>query len=171
MTGINTHFRLALLSILALLLMGTLSFAFYKLRAENLETARLLGVLQESEKKEETARKVRELQESASADIAAFEALALSPETLVPTIESIEDAGRALGLATEIVSVTREGEAGAGTQTVKIVVESTGSWRGNFLFLKALENLPQRAKIESTHFSKAESLWRSRMELTLLSFD
>lgn len=171
MTSNNTRLRLILLSTLTLLLLVSLCFAFYKLRAENLDTTRLINLTDELERKESVARVVRELQKNASADIAAFEALTLSSETLVPTIESIESAGRALGLSTEITSLKREGEESAAARVVKMVVESSGSWSGNFSFLKALENLPQRVKIEGVYLSKSDSVWRSSIELTLSSLD
>lgn len=166
----NTTLRLVFLSVLALALLGFLGFGFYRLWMENQETARLTNLFEEAGKKEAANQRALQIRESALAEVTAFEAIALASQNLVPTIESIEDAGRSLGLTTKIASV-EEGEAGSSNQAVKIVVESSGSWRGNFTLLKALESLPQRIKIESASLSKSESSWRSRIELTLLSLD
>jgi hypothetical protein len=152
-------------------MLGVLAYQLYDLRKENAEIFRLSGLSQEIEKEEILAESIEELQEEAGEEITAFEILTASQETLVPTIESIESAGRSLGLETEITSVKRSETPGVSVQTIEIVVESLGSWRGNFSLLKILESLPHRVNIESAQLSKIETGWRSRVALSLQSFD
>jgi hypothetical protein len=161
----NTKLRLILVSAGVCILLGVLGFALYRLKIENTETVRLESLVRDLEKKEETVRMVREIRERSKEDIAALEVIA-SSDALLPTIENIEAAGESLGLSTEIASVEREGEEG-GIQGIRIVVESTGTWKANFLLLKSLETLPQQVKVGSVYLSKTESLWRSNIELTL----
>lgn len=170
MTLNNTQSRLVLISLFALALFALLLFGFYRIYLENRETARLLTLAGEGERREILNEQIKALREKSSAEIAAFETLGLSTETLVPTIESIEAAGRALGLETEITSVERAGPEGAPAQ-VKISVESRGSWRGSFSLLKALESLPQKVVIERALLSKTAAGWRSQIDLSLQSFD
>jgi hypothetical protein len=165
MISLNTKLRLLLASVGVIVLLGLLCFALYRLKVENTETVRLENLAEDVEKKEETVRMVRELRDKFKEDIAALEALG-SSDSLLPTIENIEAAGETLGLSTEIASVERESEEGK-AQAIRIIVESTGSWKANFLLLKSLEALPQKVNIGSVYLSKFESLWRSNIELTL----
>lgn len=160
-----------MLALTALGLMALLVFSFYQIFSMNRETARLMALAETTEKEKELAKTISNLRENANADIAAFESLGLSTEKLVPTIESIEAAGRALGLDTEITSVKREGKEGSALQVIKISLDSSGPWKGNFSLLKALENLPQRVIVESARLSQTESAWRSEIVLSLQSLD
>lgn len=172
MTLTSSKIKLTSLSLLALILVLLVFWAIYQIRAENEETSRLLNTVNQAAQNELQAKAVRVLQDTALAEIEAFEDFALSDDRIVAVIENIESAGEALGLDTKIVSVEKIEEGSANEpQRIHLVIESLGSWGRNFSFIRAIENLPHRIFIEDVSLSKEETQWLSRIKLSLYSFN
>lgn len=172
MNSRDTIVKTVLLSLAALSLIVLLGFDLYSIRSKNKEASRLLNLTEESSKGEVASQSIRIQREASKEEIEAFEAIALSEAGLVSVIESLESAGRTLGLVTEIISVTQEGEVPAGEpQKIRIVVEGIGGWGGAYSLLKAVESLPQRVIIEEASLTKDGTAWKSRIDFSLHSFN
>jgi hypothetical protein len=168
----SSKFRLVILSLVVLIMLASLIIVFYRLSSESKEASRLLNLIGQTEKEIALIDSARLFRDSAQEEIAAFESLVLSENKLVSVIESIEGAGRALSLETEIVSVSKVGDAPEGEpQEIEITIESNGSWTGNFSFLKAIENLPYQVKVREASFLKAPETWRSHISISLSTFN
>jgi Tfp pilus assembly protein PilO len=167
----NTKLALIIFSFLALVLAISLSFDIYNIRAENKETSNLLNVADQVAEERVLIQSIKVAQNNAKEDITALNNLVLTTDKLVPTIESIEEAGRALGLEVEIISVAQIANTRAGQpQKINLVIEADGSWSGAISFLYALESLPHRVIIDETNFTKREDGWHARITLALYSF-
>src|SRR3989338_8481444 len=151
----NSKLRLILTSFAAALMAALLVLDFYHIRSKNAETLRLVELANAKESEEILAKSIKEIQNNSRAELSAFEQIVLSDSEIVPIIENIEKAGRALGLITEITSVEKINDADpALPQRIRIIVESDGSWRGIFALLKAIESLPNRVLLEETTLAK-----------------
>jgi hypothetical protein len=171
MTASSTNIRLAVTSALAIALFALLFFAVRSISSKNMETSELVYQAEESSQKEVSNQAIRSLRNASREEIEEFEMLALSGNEVVGVIESLEKAGRALELETEIVSVSQTGEAGTDPQKIKIVIEGKGGWDGAYSLVKAVESLPQRVMLEEASLSKEEALWKAHVEFSLYSFN
>ena len=163
---------LLILSLVALLLLAFLSLDVYNIRLKNKETSRLLNQVEQATMERTLFQAVRTLQETGTVEIEAFNNLILTDERLVPTFESIEKAGRALGLKTAITSVDKvDGANGGGPQQINLSIETEGTWAGSLAFLHAVESLPHRVIMNDVDFSKRGELWLSRINISLYSFN
>lgn len=167
----NSKSALIFLSITVLVLALGTAFAVHRIYSENKESSELLNEASEIEKNEILSQSLRTIENSNREDFEALDKITLTDEDLVSLIETIEDAGSALRLKTSIGSVDKVGEGSEGEhQKIRISVESSGSWTGNFSFLKAIENLPYRVMFESVSFDKLEGAWESNIVFSLYSF-
>lgn len=169
----NTPLFVVLLSLTLSAIVALGVYGVYRIGAEDRSVAELLKSADESAGKLTLFQSVRALQSNAGADIAAFERLALTNETLVPMIETIENVGRSLGLETKIISVDKvaKGKDASALGGFRVAVESDGGWSGSLAFLKALESLPYRVNFEETSYLKGASGWHSRIVIFLPSFE
>jgi hypothetical protein len=167
----NSKISLILLSSVALVLVGLVVFDINNVRMKNEETSRLLLLADQASEEKAAVQGVRVARNNVTEEIAAFEDVALTDAKLVSTIETIESAGRRLGLATRIVSVEKSGEeSGEPYQKVILLVETKGSWPGTHTFLKAMESLPNRADFDEMHLQKEGGVWNARIGISLYSF-
>ena len=163
---------LSLLSAVTLVLLALLVLDFYHIRTQNKKTSDMLNLANKAREDESLAQSVRLLQNTAGEDVEALGDLGLTPRRLVETIESIENAGRSLGLDTEIISVDKiERPDPSDPQQIVIVIENIGPWAGSFAFLQAMESMPNRVVMKEASFNKEETGWRSGITLSLYSFD
>ncbi|KKW14411.1 MAG: hypothetical protein UY54_C0019G0016 [Parcubacteria group bacterium GW2011_GWA2_50_10b] len=168
----HTKLILAVLSLSAALLLVFMVLDIYNIRAQNEETSRLLNTADQAANQKVLSQSIRSFQNQAKNDIALLDNLILTEGRLVPVIEDIEQAGRSLGLQTKIISVDQPDNKGAEvSRQIKLVVETSGSWSGNYSFLKALESLPTRVVIDEARLSKEGSSWQSRITLSLYLFN
>ena len=171
MTAHQTKIRLILLSLVSLALVALLVLDFYQIRAKNEETSRLTNLLDKGESMEILTQAIRNLQNNSWVEFETFQQLTLTNDSLVPLIESLENTGRSLGLTTKIISINKSGDPEAPEpQKIQMVVESSGTWRGTFLFLKAIESVPYRVMFEGVELAQSTGLWRARVTLSLYAF-
>lgn len=172
MTSNNSKLFLTILSLLSIVLLVVLILDTYNIRIQNRETSELFNSADRAAETRTLVQSTRLLQSNAAEDLATFDRMTLSGDKLVPLIESIEGAGRALGLKVNIVSVgSMENVKSEGLNTIRIVLNVQGSWASTLSFLRAIESLPHRVMIEESSFSKEDIGWRSRIILALYSFD
>ena len=168
----NSKVLLVTLSLIALALLSILALGVYNIRFKNKETSELLNLADHAAETGILIQSIRAAQNNSGQDIEAFDNLALAGDKIVPLIESIEGAGRALGLDTSILSVGKiEDKKSADPPIVRIVMETQGAWAPTLSFLRAIESLPYRVMIDESSLSKEEVGWRSRVILSLYSFD
>ena len=172
MTISSTKTRIAVLVLVILGLLGAVGTTLYRIREDGQESARLLGEVDSVAGERATAELIKDIRVDAEAEINYFESLALMDTGIVSVIESIEDAGRLLGLSTKTLSVEKVPESdGSKIQKVTLVVETKGTWSGVFSYLKALESLPQRVSISGIEMSKELDGWHSSITLSLFAFE
>lgn len=172
MTFNKSKLLLIALSLVSTVLLTVLILAIYNIRVKNQEVSVLLNQADHTAKVAILAQSIRVTQKDAAEDIESFESFVLTDDKLVPIIESIEGAGRALNLDTSILSVGKvEDNESLELQMIRIVIETQGSWTSTFSFLNVIESLPNRVMIEESNFSKEETSWRSRIILRLYSFN
>ena len=153
-----------------LLVVGGL--VIYNVRVKNEETSKLLNATSDVIKENLLSESLRAIQHDRASDIEAFEALVLTRDKLASLLESVEKAGKTLGLDTRIVSVDQvEGDKSIEPHMVRVTVEGTGPWTPTLAFLRVMENLPHRVTIESSKLSKENSNWNLRVVLLLYLFD
>ena len=168
----NSKLSLIILALASLILLAILTLGVYDIQAKNRKASELLNLANQAAEARTLARSIRMMQDSAAEDLTTFDNLTLSDDKLVPLIEEIEWAGRALGLDTSIVSVGKiEDKKSIEPDIIRIVMETQGSWTPTFSFLRAIESLPHRVTIEESSLSKTEFGWRSKIVLSLYSFN
>ena len=168
----NSKLLLTILALVSVMLLATLTLGVYSIRAKNKNVPKLLNLADQAAEMKILVQSVRMIQNDAREDIKAFDNFVFSDDKLVLLIESIEGAGQALGLDTNIVSVGKiEDEKSVTPDIVRIVTETQGPWAPTLSFLRAIESLPHRILIEESSLSRVEVGWRSRIILSLYSFD
>ena len=172
MTSNHTKSLIAILSLILVILVAVIVLGIYDMRAKNKETSRLLNLADEAAQIEVTAQSIRATQNDAGLDLETFDSLILSSDRLVTLIEDVEDVGRRLDLGIETLSVVEVNDSGSkGSRTVRIVMETDGSWSSTLSFIRAVENLPHRVLIDETSLTKKEDGWNLRMAFSLYLFD
>ncbi|MEX2013479.1 MAG: hypothetical protein WD897_01000 [Parcubacteria group bacterium] len=168
----NSKLLLITLSFISVILLTILILGAYNIQLKNKEASELLNLADESAEARTLAQSIRTTQENAVEDLTAFDSLVLSGDRLVPLIDNIERAGRTFGLDTNIVSVAKiEDKESIEPDMIQVVMETQGSWAPTLSFLRAIESLPHRVMIEESSLSRVEVGWRSRIVLSLYSFD
>src|SRR3989344_2641057 len=94
-----------ILSIIFVAPAATFVFGVYEVLSKNKETSKLLNQANHDTEVEALVQSIKLAQNSATADIKAFDDLVFSSDKLVILIENIEGAGRAFGLDINISSV------------------------------------------------------------------
>lgn len=166
----NSKVVLIISSLVACILLVILGLAVYRIGRENNETSDLLQQADQAAEVERLSQSIRSIQTTQHDEIAAFQDVALTEDRLVVVIEGIESAARALSLDAKIVSVDKTGESATEPQKITIVIDSDGSWKGNFSLLRAIESLPYHISIENADLSKSGTSWHSHFTIVLLSF-
>lgn len=168
----NSKLILMTLSLLLLIIIATIIFAVYDIRAKNKETSILLNEADHVSEVRNLFQSIRTAQNNAKEDLADFNNLLLSSDYLISLIEDIERAGRTLGLETSIISVGKvEAKESPQSDMINIVMETQGSWAPTLSFLRTIESLPYRVMISESGLSKVDSSWRLRVILSLYLFD
>lgn len=172
MTANNSKLFLIMLSFISAILVTVLSLGFYSIQAKNKETSQLLNVVDNATEESILTRSIRAIRNNADKDLVAFDKFVFSGDKLVPLIEKIEEAGRALGLDTNILSVGKiEDKKSLEPNIVRITMETQGPWAPTLSFLRAMESLPYRVMIDESSFTREETVWRLKITLALYSFD
>ena len=165
----NSKLRTYTIFLADMILIAVFVWALLSIKIQNAETKTLLQATENAGKEERLALNVRHLKATAGTEIEAFEERMLMEENVVSIIESIESAGKDLGVALEILSVDKvEGEK---PQKLNISLEAKGSWDSIFSFIRSVESLPQRVSVENIDLHKEGSGWRIQLSFTLLTFD
>lgn len=168
----NSRLLLLALSLILVALFAVLAFGIYSIRVKDRKTSELLNLADHNAEVGKLARSVRTIQSNAAEDIRAFDSLVLNSDKLVPLIENLEETGRVLGLSTNILSVEKtEDKESPEPDIIRIIIEAQGSWAKTIFFLRAIESLPYRTMIEGSNLSKVEIGWRSKIILSLHSFN
>ena len=172
MTSSHSKPLLIVLSLISAVLATVLTLGVYSIRLKNKETSELLNRINETTKREVLFQSIRLTQDIAAEDIKAFKDIILSSDKLVLLIENIEASGKTLGLDAEILSVEEIKNTGSiGLQSIRIVIETRGSWAPTLSFLRVVENLPHRVLIDESSILKQTDSWRSKIILSLYSSD
>ncbi len=164
----DTILTVSFLGMLVLGMLILLGFSIYQIRGENEETSLLLSAIEKRAEEDALVQSIKSLQKSAEAEILTLEEATISEAELVSVIEKLEEAGRALSLNLEVVSVDKIEDD---MPRVLLALESEGSWQKNFLLLSALEELPYKAVLSEATLSKEGSNWRTRATLTLYLYN
>lgn len=165
---------MVVLSLIILVLLALTGLEIWRIRAANLETSNYFDVLGQSAQAEIQAKATRSFQNTQKSEIEAVNAVVLSDEKIASVIEDVEEVSRALGVETEISSVTSPTiNDNKNPQRYSMVVTSTGTWSGCFSLLRAFENLPYGLSLDTTRLVKddAGGGWRLETTLSLYSFD
>lgn len=170
MTLKNTKLLISVLAFVAIALSCLVFLGMRKTRIQNEETSLLLISADEIAAESAALQSIRAARVTSKIEIEEFESLVLTDEKLVGAIESIENAGRRLGLSTDTVSVQNEVEDSSTHNKVNLMVETEGDWEPTMQFLKAVESQPYRVMIDEVHFQKEEGVWLSRIGLSLYIF-
>lgn len=168
----NSKLILTVASFVFFALSAVIIFGIYDIKAKNKKTSELLNEADRLAEAENLTQSIKMIQASVAADLTALDNLVLVNDKLVPLIESVEEAGQELGLDTDIISVEKiVDKKSVEPDIIRIVTETRGPWAPTLSFLRAIESLPHRVTISDASFSKVETNWRSRIVLTLYSFD
>lgn len=172
MTSSHSKPLLVILSLISLILTVVLVLGIYNIRLKNKETSELLNLVDEAAEKEALSQSIRLMQNTLAEDIKAFNNVVLSNDKLILLIESIEKSGKVLGLDADILSVEEVKDASSiGLHTVRMVIETRGSWAPTLSFLRVIESLPHRVLIDESNILKQNNSWRSKVILSLYLSD
>lgn len=168
----NSKIFLVTLSLIALVFLASVIFGIYDIKTKNKETSELLNEADRTSETGDLAQSIRTIQMSAEEDLITFEKIVLTNDKLVPLIESVELAGRELGLETKVVSVGKiEDKKPEEPSMIRMVLEVVGPWAETVSFLRAIESLPHRVIIDEASLSEVDVNWRLRITLSLHSFN
>ncbi|MBX4198801.1 hypothetical protein KW800_00790 [Candidatus Parcubacteria bacterium] len=113
-------------------------------------------------------QRLRALKQSEADDIARLDKVAVTKTELVDVISQIESFGKSLGLGVTIASISGGTSSATGTpMTVKIAVDSTGTWASNLTLLHMLENLPYKASVDDAKLAQSDKGWRGNYTFAL----
>jgi len=171
MTSSHSKPLLIILSLISIILIAVLVLGVYSIRAKNEKTSELLHLVDQASEIKILSQSIRTVQTAATEEIKVYNDLILSNNKLIPLIEEIEESGRALGLDINILSVGEEEAGIAGLRTVRLVIETQGSWPSSLSFVRVVESLPHRVLINEVVLSKEGEGWRSKIGLALYLFD
>jgi hypothetical protein len=167
----NTKSILVLFSLLSLVLFGVLSMGFYKIRIKNEETYKLLNTVSQADQAEILAQTIEAARTKAALDLETLNKLTFEEAKTVSLIEDVEQAGRDLGVRTQINAVNKTSLPNSPElELFKMTIEARGTWQNTFSYLKALESLPYRIVMENTNLKKEENEWVLRIVMGLHSF-
>lgn len=162
----------ATLSLVSLVLLSALVFGIYDIKTKNKKISLLLSEADRTSETGKLAQSIKTIKTNAGEDLTTFDEIVFTNEKLVPLIENIESTGRSFKLETKIVSVGKiEDKNAVEPDLIRIVLETQGAWAETFVFLRAIESLPQRVMIDDSSLSEVDVNWRLRMTLAIHSFD
>lgn len=134
------------------------TLAIFQIRGEaaelSLEAARRSGT-------DSQARALRAIRVSSSQDLESINKAAVTKSRLADVVSEIEASGKSLGLALSISSISASAQAASTSpSTVRIAVETLGSWSGSIGFVHLIENLPYRISIEESKLALTDKGWK-----------
>lgn len=115
-------------------------------------------------------REVGRIQDELQGDLATLDEAAITQPELISLIESLEKTGREMGLKVLFSSLVSEGVSSTTPQTVKMVVDTEGSWSASLAFVNLLEHLPVKSSIENSTLNLSGTAWRSGTTLRVTVF-
>ena len=120
---------------------------------------------------------LKSLQVEHAADIQALDAVALKRENLASFLDLVERTGTAVGVKSNIESVSVDQNKSASTteSRVHVTVTSDGSWPQALMYVHAIESLPYRISVDNvtlglSNDQKSGVVWRSSITLSLTAF-
>lgn len=168
----NSKIFLIVSLVVSLVLLSGLVLIVYSIVVKNREASELINTADRIGEATILAQSVETIRAQAGADLDALDRLALSSDKLIFLIESVEEAGRDLGLNINISSVERvEDKKSTEPPVFRMMLDTRGSWLSTFVFLKALESLPYRVMMDEINLSRAEIGWQSKIILSIHTFD
>lgn len=113
------------------------------------------------------AQSVRSIKNNSGADLAGLDNLVISQKKVVSFIGMIESLGGNMGLLTHTLSVATD------ETTVRIALETDGSWTHSMDFIQALETLPYKVVLDETTmaYNVDSSGWHTNITIILPFFD
>lgn len=167
----NSTARIIFLSVLTVILFGVLGYSQIWISGAKERAAEALARADALSGNDSFTRSVRNLQSSATAEIATIQDAAIVRNDLIALIESLEESGEIMDLEVSIASITTDPvQATTTPQTVQMVVDAKGSWQSNLSFIKILQSLPVKAEIENASLSFSNGSWRSGATLKITIF-
>lgn len=118
------------------------------------------------------AKNIALLQESSKSELALIEEIILTRADLVALVEKLEKTGRDLGLNVSISSITNDSKtsSSANPETVRISIESRGSWTSSLSYVKLIENLPHKFSIDRVDLGTDGEGWRTLISLKVITY-
>ncbi|MBI2086748.1 MAG: hypothetical protein HYT69_01075 [Candidatus Zambryskibacteria bacterium] len=174
MTFNNSKILLFALSLVSIILLGVLYLGAYGIWTKNKETSKMLALADEVEREAILTQSIRMTKNTAATELEQLDNLVISDSKLASLIEKIEQAGSSFGLNISILSVGKVEDKKAKPvepHLVRIVMETAGPWAPTLAFLRAIETLPYRVMIEESSIYREEIFWRSKIILSLNSFN
>jgi hypothetical protein len=168
----NSKFLLVICSVTTLLFIGVATLSVYSIQTKNKNTSELIKTADRVAGATVLTSFVERMRTDERDNIEELNNLSVSNDKLILFIESIEGAGLAIGVETQIDSVDRiDAKKSGGAANFRIVVQAEGSWQKVFSFLQAIEYLPYRVTMEEINLSKAELGWQLKILLSVPSFN
>ncbi len=155
------------LCLLVLTLIVVLVFGLYKIRAQSEEVVSLENKAESLGQMDNIAQSVRSIRNSSGANLSRLDNLIVSQKKVVSFIEMVEGLGGQMGLLTKTLSVNTD------ETTVRIALETDGSWARSMNFIQALENLPYKVVLDETTmaYSAESKSWHTNIIIVLPFFD
>ena len=152
----NTQKILVITIVLAMVSLGLYGFLFWQVRSENQEASQLLGEAEQDVEKEKTLRAAKISLEKNKQFIEKIDTYFVPKDGVVGFIQELETIGKQTGVSLTIGGVTAESDQRTKDdfkETLRIRLETSGSWEKTFYFLSVLESLPYRAQVEQIALS------------------
>ncbi|MBX4189602.1 hypothetical protein KW785_03365 [Candidatus Parcubacteria bacterium] len=189
----KTLLVVALLSIVVLA--AVVTYGLQEIKNRNELASTLQNQSDDLTEANQLAQSIKTTREKAAGNLSALDEVTITQSELVPFIELVEDIGKKLGLELTITSVDSESvkpSASASStgfqapQPIHISIDTKGNWAGSFGFIHALENLPQRVRVDSAEMDVAQLVsapnststevtstgkWHTRSTITIYSFN
>lgn len=152
----HTHKILIVAVFFAFISLSLYGFLFWQVKSENEKASTLLQEAEQDIEKEKTLRAAKISLEKNETLIKAIDTYFIPRDGVVPFIEELEKLGKDSGVMLSVGAVSTEVDPKVKDdfkETLRLRLETTGSWKDTFYFLSLIESLPYRAQVEQIALS------------------
>jgi hypothetical protein len=169
-TGRRNRELLVTVMLLNVVALGCYGVLFAQVKAKNENTSVLLNKIDAEATEAHLLASTKTLVSDTATLREQFRNFSVSREGVVPFIELLESAGKAVGVSVAINSVDTETLPGSTTmEMLRVQVTGKGSWPDIVRFFGLLEFLPFEVALEQAIVSSSEGvLWRLAVTFTVL---
>lgn len=164
--------RTILILLLTLTLGGAFGYEVYLISKSEADVAEAIALVDKELGGDARIKKIEQIQSNYQEDILILDKVLINRADLVAMIEELERTGRDVGVIPSISSITNDSKSSTGTapETVRVAIDTRGSWASTIIFIKLLESLPYKYNIDKMEVFFDNTEWRTSSTLKLTTY-